>query len=87
MAEQVLYRLRCGRRVWSRWLDDEQNAWRIAVQVGLASVDSNGRRYSGPLVWIEKGLRRRPKTRTIPMTAELDGKPLRPIHRNPLASG
>lgn len=86
MAINVFYRLRCGRRVWSPWLDYEDQAWKIALEKGLASEDPRrGRLFPGPLVWIEKGYRPYAKARTIPMTEELDGKPLRLINRDPFA--
>ncbi len=84
MAGSILYRLRCGRRVWSRWCESEDRVWKRALELGLA-VEETGRLYPGPLVWIEKGARRYARSRTIPMTAELDGRPLRPINRDPFA--
>lgn len=84
MAQSVLYRLRCGHRAWSRWFSDEDQAWDVALEKGLADQDTRGRISSAPLVWIEKGLQAYPKRKVVPMTSELDGKPLRPRYVNPL---
>ena len=84
MPDQIFFRLRCGHRVWSRWLEHEHEAWQVAVDRGLASNDRRGNLYPGPLVWVEKGRRRYARRRTEPMTAELDGSPLPDKHWNPL---
>lgn len=84
MADNVLFRLRCGHRVCSRWLDHEQQAWQVAVERDLASNDRHGNLYPSPLVWVEKGRRRYAKRRTVPMTEELDGSRLSDKHWNPL---
>jgi hypothetical protein len=84
MAGIILFRLRCGHRIWSPWLDCEDQAWKMALDSGLASEDVRGRVFPGPLMWIEKGYRRYAKRRIAPLTAELDGKPLSPRYVNPL---
>ncbi len=84
MALGTFYRLRCGHRVWSPWLDSEDKAWSAAVDVGLASR-RKGRVFPGPLVWIEKGYRQYAKRRTEPMAVELDGQPLERRFHNPMA--
>lgn len=84
MAGRVFFRLRCGDRVWSSWLAEERDAWDVAVAEGLATRDAR-RTYPAPLVWIEKGHRKYAKSRTVPMTAELDGQPLKAGYRNPLS--
>lgn len=84
MAGTVFFRLRCGHRVWSRWLEEEEQVFAGAIERQLASRDRLGRVSFGPLVWIEKGYRRYAKRRTVPMTVELDGKPLSPRYVNPL---
>jgi hypothetical protein len=84
MVGTVLFRLRCGHRVWSRWLDAEEQVIDVAIDHRLASKDRLGRVSFGPLVWIEKGHRAYAKRRTVPLAAELNGKPLSPRYRNPL---
>jgi hypothetical protein len=87
MAGTIFFRLRCGHRVWSPWLNYEDQAWKVALEKGLASEDpKRGRVFPGPLVWIEKGYRPYAKRRTVPMTLELDGKPLALRHRNPMTT-
>jgi hypothetical protein len=85
MAGQTLYRLRCGHRIYSRWLDHEHEAWKVALDRDLAGTDRARRIYPKPLVWVEKGHRRYAKRRIVPMTEELDGKALPAKFRNPLA--
>lgn len=81
-AELVTYyRVMCGRKAHSRWLESQQLAWNAAVKKGLASFDRSGRFYPGPLVWIEIGRRDRPKARTVPMHDGLAGRPLPLLNR------
>lgn len=73
---QTFFRVMCGRKAHSNWVTPESMAWKIAVDKGLASTDRAGRFYFGPLVWIEVGIRARPKARTIP-SRDLEKLPLR----------
>ena len=63
---QTFFRVMCGRKAHSSWVTPESMALKIAVDNGLASTNHGGRIYFGPLVWIEVGIRARPKVRTIP---------------------
>ncbi len=58
-----LYRLRCGKRRYSRWLEDLKEIRRIALREGLAYGDERSTGL-GPLTWIEYGERSRAKART-----------------------
>lgn len=79
----------CGRKAHSAWLPIETQAWKVAADKGLASVDRQGRYYFGPLVWIEVGRQARAKSRIIPVhdAAEVAKLPPRnrPCHPHPAA--
>lgn len=80
----LVYRVRCGQKIWTRWLDSEARAWRAAIDHDLAYADPvNGRIYPGPLVWVEIGQRRYPHSRTIPLRQDEHGKPLRALNMPP----
>lgn len=64
---QKVFRLRCGNRKHSYWLESNAELRRIAVAKGLASVDDKGRLFTGPLVWIEEGERSGRKTVPLPL--------------------
>lgn len=69
------YRLWCGSKRYTHWLDDEKQIWRIAIREGLAFEDRNGDAGLGPLTWIEVGERKYPRWRTV--TVERRGLPRR----------
>lgn len=85
MPGTVLYRLRYGHKAWSRWFEQEQLVFGEAVRQNMASEGRNGHLFTDALMWVEKGYRPAAKKRIVPMTAELDGKPLGPRYRNPMA--
>lgn len=60
-----LYRLWCGRKRHSHWLESREALIRAAVAKGLAFDDGQGNVSLGPLTWIEYGERARAKVRTI----------------------
>lgn len=59
------FRLWCGRKRYTPWLDDEREVWRIAVRKGLAYEDADGNAGLGPLTWIEVGERKYPRAKTV----------------------
>ena len=79
-----LYRLRCGRRIWSPWLTEQHAAWRLAAREGLAHKDERLKRtMPGPLVWIERGQQQYAGRKVEPLEAQPNGMPLPPINRPP----
>lgn len=60
-----LYRLWCGQKRHSHWLDSREALIRTAVAKGLAFDDGQGNVSLGPLTWVEHGERARAKGRTI----------------------
>lgn len=76
------FRVRCGRKVWSPWLDDEAEAWWRAHHLGLGRYDHKRRRFfAGPLMWIEVGERAYAGRRTIPLRVDRQGRPLPPLNQ------
>jgi hypothetical protein len=63
-APEKLYRLWCGKKLYTPWLSDQDELWRIALREGLAYGDARGIGL-GPLTWIQHGERKHPKGRTI----------------------
>lgn len=80
----TFYRVMCGRKAHSHWLDSEQQAFKAAIAKRLASIDRRGAIFLGPLVWIQPGRRSRSKARTVPLEAS-DNLPLRnrPVWSDP----
>lgn len=77
-----LYRVRCGRKVWSPWLADETEALWRAHHLGLARFDFKRRRFfPGPLTWIEVGERAYAGRRTVPVRMDEKGRPLPPLNQ------
>lgn len=64
----TVYRVWCGRKRYSGWLANKNDAFRLAVSYGLAyeDLDGKGGVGLGPLTWIETGTRRYARSRTIP---------------------
>ena len=60
-----VYRLWCGHKRHSPWLEDEAEIWRIAIRKGLAYEDRHGNAGLGPLTWIEIGDRRYTRSKTL----------------------
>lgn len=62
----VVYRLRCGRRVWSGWKRTRREAFEAGLPHGLTFAD-NKHISLGPLAWIEMGQWRYAKSKTVPI--------------------
>lgn len=76
-----LWRVRCGKKVWSPWLTDQVEAWWRAHHLGLARYDyKRGIFMPGPLTWIERGERAYAGRRTMPLRVDAKGQPLPPIN-------
>jgi hypothetical protein len=76
-----VYRLRCGRKVWSPWLSDLTEVWWRAHHQQLARFDYKRKRFfPGPLTWIEVGERAYAGRRTLPVRSDEHGQPLASIH-------
>lgn len=78
MAAEPLryYRVMCGSKAHSHWLESEDQALKAAIANQLASTDHIGKVYLGPLVWIEVGHRASRKARTLPVQ-DIEKLPLR----------
>lgn len=63
------YRVWCGRKCYSAWLPDRDDAFTVAEAYGLAY--RTGDTISlGPLTWIEMGERTYARSRTIPISSK-----------------
>lgn len=62
------YRVWCGRKCYSAWLSDCDDAYLVAEQHGLA-YRSGDKIALGPLTWIEVGERTYARSRTVPVSS------------------
>lgn len=62
-----VYRLWCGSRCHSEWLDSPEAVWELAFEKGLAfrNLNGDGGGGLGPLTWIERGTRASPRSRVV----------------------
>ncbi|MCP5380687.1 MAG: hypothetical protein AB7G24_00255 [Novosphingobium sp.] len=61
------YRLWCGQKRYSNWLESEDAIWRLALRHGLAYGESDKGAGLGPLTWIEIGERKYARSKTVPV--------------------
>ena len=79
-----VFRVRCGKKIWSPWLADKEEVWWRAHHLRLARYDHKRRIFlPGPLTWIERGERAYAGRRTVPLRLEPDGRPLAAINLPP----
>lgn len=77
-----VFRVRCGRKIWSPWFIEEREAWWRAHHQQLARYDwSRKRFFPGPLTWIEVGERAYAGRRTVPVRTDERGQPLAELYR------
>jgi hypothetical protein len=62
----TFYRLWCGRKRYTGWLPDRNDAFDRAVELGLAYRNDRGGGL-GPLSWIEEGTRKYAHSKTVPV--------------------